>query len=106
MMVLSAGKRRLPNTLPAGSDSSAGSVHICSLNYKFKVDAVAKPIEPPDAPALITRSDKFPRIQNSVRVERVFNDTMQLARIFRDGLRPPAFLCQADAVFAGDGTAI
>ena len=50
--------------------------------------------------------NKFSRIQNPVRVERRFNDEMELAGFRGNRLRPPAFLRQADAVFARDAAAL
>src|SRR4029077_6872417 len=45
---------------------------------------------------------KFAGIQNSVRIERLFEPTMKITRHLPLCFRPPPFFCQADSVFACD----
>src|ERR1017187_8261404 len=47
-------------------------------------------------PARTRRLHKLARIQNAVWVERGFDHAVKLAGIFRNRLRPPAFLGQTD----------
>jgi hypothetical protein len=47
-------------------------------------------------------TDKFSRIEQVVGVERALQPSMQSTRDFARRLGPPAFFCQADAVFAGN----
>src|SRR5215470_5452762 len=49
--------------------------------------------------------DKFAGIQNSVRIERLFEPAMKVTSDIARRFRPPAFLCQADSVFACDHAA-
>jgi hypothetical protein len=77
---------------------------------------VAKPCRASPAQALETRkgetqristdlSQELPGIQNPAGVQCVLDGAMQLAQFLRSGQRPPRFLCQADAVFAGNHAA-
>src|SRR4030095_2260327 len=50
-------------------------------------------------------SNKFAGIQNSVGIERLLEPTMKVTRHLARRFRPPAFLCQADSVFACNHTA-
>jgi hypothetical protein len=57
----------------------------------------------------VMRSDwaklqKFSGIQDAFRIERMFDCEMQVARFLGNGQWPPAFLGDADAVFASDRT--
>src|SRR5882757_11165083 len=53
----------------------------------------------------IPESKKFARIQNSFRIERLFEPTMNIARHRTRRFRPPPFFCQTDSVFACDHAA-
>src|SRR5713101_4491281 len=46
--------------------------------------------------------DKFSRVQNPFRVEKLFELPMQVAHHLTGRVRPPAFFGQADSVLAGD----
>ena len=50
----------------------------------------------------IPESKKFAGIQNSVRIERLFEPTMKITRHLSRRFRPPPFFCQTDSVFACD----
>jgi len=50
-------------------------------------------------------SNEFARIQDAAGIERAFDAAMEVADSGRDGLRPPRFFREADAVFAGDRAA-
>src|SRR5260370_15593075 len=49
--------------------------------------------------------NKFSRIQDPMRIERMFELAMQLAHDVSRRVRPPAFLRQADSVLACDHSA-
>src|ERR1700730_6376855 len=53
----------------------------------------------------IPESKKFARIQNSFRIERLFEPTMKITRHLTRRFRPPPFFCQTDSVFACDHAA-
>ena len=53
----------------------------------------------------VPESKKFAGIQNSVRIERLFEPTMKITRHLTRRFRPPPFLCQPDSVFACDHAA-
>src|SRR5882757_3962641 len=53
----------------------------------------------------IPESKKFARIQNSFRIERLFEPTMKITRHLTRRFRPPPFFCQTDSVFARDHAA-
>src|ERR1044071_4502441 len=57
------------------------------------------------APRRSEGSDKLARIQDALRVQRVFDRPMEGADRRRRGVGPPAFFRQANAVFAGDDAA-
>src|SRR5436309_16124303 len=53
----------------------------------------------------IRESKKFARIQNPVRIERLLEPTMKIARHLTRRFGPPPFFCQTDSVFACDHAA-
>src|SRR6266496_6390111 len=53
----------------------------------------------------IRESKKFAGIQNPVRIERLLEPTMKIARHLTRRFRPPPFFCQTDSVFACDHAA-
>lgn len=48
---------------------------------------------------------EFSGVEETLRVEGGFEIFVGGGEFRADGLRPPAFFCEADAVFAGDGAA-
>ena len=50
-------------------------------------------------------SQKLSGIEDSVRIERLFEGLMDIEGNPAEGLADPAFFGEADAVFAGDGAA-
>src|SRR5262249_2643732 len=50
-------------------------------------------------------SNKFARIQDSFRIERLFEPTMKVTRHLARCFRPPSFFRQTDSVFACDHAA-
>jgi hypothetical protein len=53
----------------------------------------------------VPESKKFPGIQNSVGIERLFEPMMKITRYLTCRVRPPALLCQTDSMFACDHAA-
>src|SRR5438105_3000537 len=50
-------------------------------------------------------ADEFPRIQNPVGIENLFELAMKIAHRLAGCVRPPAFFGQTDSVFAGNDAA-
>ena len=64
------------------------------------------PTERSQAPAAEAQAlDEFPRIQNGVRIQRLFESRVEGANFNRSGQRPPRFFRQPDAMLAGDNAA-